>query len=210
MRRLAGITTLATLAIAGAYASTAAAHPAGGGAGAIDAIAPASAVSIGVEQHIQRGDERAANRRYASARAEYHKAAEVARAEGRVPDVALRRVANTYYFQGRYISAGLTLETLAKDASEYGELEIEAWALADAAWMYARSGALDARSREEEWKRWEGGKQHISPLWHRESIDTDRVLARLEQLLDSRYLSEDVRREIKRSRLADLPRFTSR
>ena len=207
MRRMTQVTALAAVAFIGAVSSHA--YSATGELESSKGVA-APPPSAEAQQQIDKGDERAAERRYASARSYYRKAVELTRAEGLVADVALRRVANTFYFQGKYNSAATALQELARDASEAGELELEAWALADAAWMHARSGAVDANSREEEWRRWEGGRPHVGPLWHREHIDTERVLVRLERLLESRYLDDDVRDEIRQSRLADLQTLTSR
>ncbi len=64
----------------------------------------------------------------------------------------MRRLANAYYFEGRFARAGATLEQLATEADARGELVAEAWALVDAAYLaeladqdvYGRLELLDA------------------------------------------------------------------
>jgi hypothetical protein len=89
---------------------------------------------------------------------------------------ALRRIANSHYYEGHYQSAAHTLEKLAKEAAEYGDLVTEAWAIADAAWVAGKAG---------------------------DKLDVDRRVARLERLLGSDYIPAEVKAEIRAKRLGD-------
>ncbi|MEE9132343.1 MAG: hypothetical protein V3U13_02165 [Gemmatimonadota bacterium] len=152
--------------------------------------APAFALGSGLEAisvhtltsdqqaHLDKGDVLFSRGDFGSARKEYAVAADLARGEGQVPVKALRRIANTQYYEGRYQSAGLTLLKLAKEAAEYGDIVTEAWAVADAAWVAGIAG---------------------------DKIDVDRRVAQLERLLTSPYLPDDVREEIRTKRLGDYP-----
>ena len=128
-----------------------------------------------VQSFIVKGDELAAEGRFGSARSEYKKAVKLQRARGVLPDIALRRIANAYYFQDRYQAAGATLVDLAEEAAEYGDIGTEIWAYADAAWI---AGV-------------EGNKQVV-----------ERHLARVDKLLTSPYLPEDVKAKVRDARLA--------
>jgi hypothetical protein len=96
------------------------------------------------------------------------------RAEGRLPSRAIRRIANSFYFQDRYQTAGKILLELADEAASYGELRCQVWALADAAWIAGMAG---------------------------DKIDMERRLIRLERLLDSPYLPAATREEVRNKRL---------
>ncbi len=131
-------------------------------------------VSLQVQEHLDNGDALAAEGRYGAARREYRAAAELLRAEGKLPTKPLRRIANTFYFQDRYQTAGRVLEQLAEEAAAYGELKCQVWAVADAAWIAGIAG---------------------------DKIDMERRLARLERLLTSPYLPPIVREEVTNKRL---------
>jgi tetratricopeptide (TPR) repeat protein len=131
-------------------------------------------VSLQVQEYLDKGDALAAEGRYGAARREYRAAAELLRAEGRLPSKPLRRIANTYYYQDRYQSAGRILEQLAKEAAACGERKCQVWAVADAAWVAGIAG---------------------------DKIDMERRLARLERLLTSPYLPLVVREEVTNKRL---------
>lgn len=214
MRILTQLSTLAAIVFVGGSASTALAFPSSEAVELSNSLTPAASVTTVVgdeeQRYIEKGDERAAEGRYGAARRAYREAAEIARADGRLPVVALKRIANSYYFQGRYESAALALEKLADEAEEYGDLTTQVWAIADGAWMYARNGAADAATQDHLWREWEGGKLHVSPDRPRANVDTNRLVAKLERLLESPYLPDDVRREVTEQRLADLTRLTSR
>ncbi len=61
----------------------------------------------------------------------YGVAAELARAQDKVPVKELRRVANAQFYDGDYRGAAKTLEQLANEAAAGGELLAEFWAIAD-------------------------------------------------------------------------------
>ena len=128
-----------------------------------------------VQAFIAKGDELAAEGRFGSARGQYKQAVAIQRAQGELPDIALRRIANTYYFQDRYQAAGATLVDLAEEAAEYGDIGAEIWAYADAAWI---AGA-------------EANKQVV-----------DRHTAKVDKLLKSPYLPEDIKAKVRETRLA--------
>jgi len=132
------------------------------------------------QAHIVKGDELAAEGRYGSARGEYRKAVELQREQGVLPETALRRIAYTFYYEDRFQSAGGTMVDLAEEAATYGDIVAEVWALADAAWI---AGV-------------EGNKQVV-----------DRHLAKVDKLLTSPYLPEDVKNQIRTTRLASIESF---
>ena len=130
------------------------------------------------EAYLSKGAELIAERRYSAARRAYKAAAELLRSEGKLPVEPLRRIADAYYFEGRYQNAAATLDRLAREAATYGDLAVEVWALADAAWINGIAG---------------------------HKIDMDRRLERLVRLLGSPYLPEQVRSEVQAKRLAGVP-----
>lgn len=130
-----------------------------------------------VQAYIARGDELAAEGRFGSARSHYRKAVELQRAEGELPDAALRRIANTYYFQDRYQAAGHTLVELAKEAASYGDIAVEVWALADAAWIAGIEGNTQVMEHH---------------------------LVKVDKLLTSPYLPDDVKQRVRARRLAGI------
>lgn len=129
-----------------------------------------------VQAQMERGDDLFAQRKFSAARRAYDKAAEIARAEGLLPDKPLRRLANVYYFEGRFKSAAKVLDELAEEAAAYGELPTQVLAVVDAAWLHGKLGS----------KR-----------------EVDRRLARVERLLASPYMPEEVRDRITTFRLGD-------
>ncbi len=136
-----------------------------------------------VEEHIQLGDELVGEREFGEARTEYRTAVDLIQADGGFPGIALRRIADSYYFEGKYQHAIASLDRLADEASEVGDLVTQAWALADAAWVLMK----DAQR---------AGK-HARPG---ATMEVKNRLAQLEQLLDSPYLPEDVRVKINTKR----------
>ncbi|KPK59778.1 MAG: hypothetical protein AMS21_09745, partial [Gemmatimonas sp. SG8_38_2] len=85
--------------------------------------------------HVQLGDLLTMNGKFDLARREYAAAANLTRAEGYLPVNELRRIANTYYFEQNYTNAMAVLEGFAREAGSLGEVEMQVWALADAAWI---------------------------------------------------------------------------
>ena len=127
-----------------------------------------------VQAYIVRGDELASEGNYGAARGQYKKAVELQREQGVLPEVALRRIANTYYYQDRYQAAGATLVSLAEEAATYGDIGAEVWALADAAWV---AGI-------------EGNKQVM-----------ERHLAKVDKLLSSPYLPAEIKAKVRTTRM---------
>jgi hypothetical protein len=90
---------------------------------------------------LEQGDMLTRYGRFDAARAVYKSAAETVRSEGRLPDRELRRVANAYYFEGRYREAYLTLKQLADEADARSDSNAQALAIADAVWMSVLAGS---------------------------------------------------------------------
>ena len=152
---------------------------------------------------IEAGDELAGANRYGAARNEYRAALRLVREDGNFPITALRRIANTYYFEGSYSSAATTLEKLADEAASFGDLVTQVWAIADAGWMYGKLGAAKTAAKQQEKQAWTSGQLQPSG-GHRDNIDTQRLVVRLERLLRSPYLPDDVRDEVTTTRLSEL------
>lgn len=147
-------------------------------------VAPASSFAAGpavaspddIQAHLQRGDDFFTQGDLSAARKEYEAAAKLMRNDNQIPAKAMHRIAYTQYYEGKYQTAGRTLEKLAREAAAFGDLKTEAWALADAAWV-----------------AWKAG----------DTLDVKRRLARLERLLTSPFLPTDVKQEIREKRLGD-------
>jgi len=125
---------------------------------------------------IDRGDELLGKSQFTSARRQYESARDLIQMDGDFPNPALYRIAVSYYYEGRSVTAADQLEELASEASEYGDLVAEVWALADAAWINSRIGMR---------------------------LTTDDRVVRLRQLLKSPYLPSEVREEILTRRLGE-------
>lgn len=141
------------------------------------AMSQANDLDVKIQKLLDEGDELGAAGKWGSARRYYKLAAELARKNDQLPSAAMRRIANSYYYQNRFQSAGKTLERLAKESAAYGDLRCQAWALADAAWI-----------------AWVAG----------DKIDMERRLVRLDRLLTSPYLPDDIRAEVVNKRLAGI------
>lgn len=139
--------------------------------------ATSSPVAAEVQALIEKGDAYAAEGHFGRARRAYSEAVKLQRQHGQLPARALRRIANAHYYQDRYQTAGKVLEDLAEEAAEFGDLEVQVWALADAAWIAGIAGL---------------------------KLDMDRRLARLDKLMTSQFLPEDIRREVTSKRLAGI------
>ncbi len=135
----------------------------------------ATDLDVKIQDLMDKGDALGAEGKWGTARRYYTLAADLTRKQGQLPSAALRRIANSYYYQDRFQSGGKILEQLAKEAAAYGQLRCEVWALADAAWI-----------------AWIAG----------DKIDMERRLVRLDRLLLSPYLPDDVRDEVVQKRLA--------
>jgi len=140
------------------------------------ATEPSIASPNDIQVHLQRGDDFFTQGELGAARREYEAAARLMRDNGEIPAKALHRIAYTQYYEGKYQTAGKTLEKLAKEAAAFGDLKTEAWALADAAWV-----------------AWKAG----------DTLDVNARVVRLERLLTSPYLPADVKQEIREKRLGN-------
>ena len=127
-----------------------------------------------VQALIRSGDQLVAQGKFGAGRREYSQAVDLMRADGLVPAGPLRRIAYSHYYEHRYHRAVHALDSLAEVASEYGDLATRVWAIADAAWI-------------------EGVAGHEN--------DLKRHLERLDKLLGSPYLPEDVRQNVINKRL---------
>lgn len=132
--------------------------------------------SPAVQAAMARGDALFEQGKHTAARKAYQKAAEISRDEGDLPEKPLRRLANAHYFQKDYRKAASVLDALAREAATYGDLRVEAEAIVDAAWLYGKVG----------------DRQKVN-----------QRLARVERLLESPYLPEDVKQTIQQHRLPD-------
>lgn len=130
---------------------------------------------------LSEGDEFLGNSRYAAARARYEEAAELIRNEGEFPGVALYRIAASFYYEGKAMTSTSRLDNLSQEAAEWGEVVTQAWALADAAWIFGQQG---------------------------KKIDMDTRVERLKRLLKSPYIPAETRGEITSRRLGELTTFS--
>lgn len=151
------------------------AHAADVPRGGDDPTALPELVESQVNPYIARGDQLAARGKFGAARREYEAAAEIVRDAGKLPAHAMRRIANSFYYEERFQSAGKVLLNLADEAASFGDVVTQVWATADAAWVAAAAG---------------------------DKIDAERRVASLERLLDSPYLPDEVRSEVTSKRLA--------
>lgn len=122
-------------------------------------------------------------RKYGEARKTFEQAAEIIRAEGGFPAVPLRRIAKSYYHQGRLQTAVALLDDLAQQAAEVGDVSTQAWALADAAWVTGFDCSTHSRAEH--------------PGARLEMVKRSK---QLRMLLASPYLPNDVRVDIVRAR----------
>lgn len=92
---------------------------------------------------LEAGDMLTRRGRFDAARAVYESAAEIVRSEGRLPGRELRRIANAYYFEGRYGEASATLKQLVDEARAFNNSNVQALATADAVWMSFLAGSAE-------------------------------------------------------------------
>lgn len=136
-------------------------------------------LTTAVEQHLETGDQFLGQRKYGKARTEYSAALDLLRDDGGYPGIALRRIAESYYHERRYQKAIATLDRLAQEAADAGDVVTQAWALADAAWVLMK----DAQH---------AGKNARTGA----TMELKQRLVKLERLLQSRYLPQDERAKI--------------
>ena len=136
------------------------------------AIANAEAV-----EHIRLGDEALGSSKYGMARRHYEEAAELIRADGDLPAMAMHREAAAFYFEGMNASAISALDRLAAEAAMYGDVVTQVWALADVAWVQGKAG---------------------------KKIDMERTVERLQRLMKSPYIPDAVRAEVMSKRLGEV------
>lgn len=106
----------------------------------LQAATDAAETDSAIDVEIQRGDQLAGNHEFVKARKAYRKAAKLEREADRVPELSLRRIANTYYVDKDLRVAADVLDDLAEEAARRGDLVVQAWATADAAWLHGRMG----------------------------------------------------------------------
>jgi hypothetical protein len=135
------------------------------------------------QQLIEEGDLLVGERKYAQARKSYEAAAELIRGEGGFPALPLRRLARSYYYQGKYQTAVSLLDDLARESAAVGDIASQAWALADAAWVLGFD--CKAHTRQER----PGARLEM----------TERA-QQIRMVLASPYLPTDVRSDITRTR----------
>ena len=128
------------------------------------------------QARIDKGNELLGQQKYAAARSEYASAIEMILADGDFPNTALYRVAASYYYEGKPMTAAAQLDELAAEAAEYGDIVTQVWALADAAWIFGRRG---------------------------DKIDMDTRVQHVKRLLKSPYMPDDVRKEVTSKRLGE-------
>ena len=132
--------------------------------------------------HIEIGDAELGEGKYGEARRHYQMASEILTTAGDFPAAPMHRIAATYYFEGKYQSATNELDKLASEAATYGDIVTEAWSLADAAWVFGKTGA---------------------------KIDMEARITRLRKLLTSPYMPYEVRAEITSRRLGEATTLTT-
>ncbi|UCC82653.1 MAG: hypothetical protein JSW46_17015 [Gemmatimonadota bacterium] len=106
-----------------------------------DGLVSAEPATRDLASVLEQGDMLTRHGRFDAARAVYASAAEIVRSEGRLPDRELRRIANAYYFEGRYREASATLEQLAREAQAHNDSNAQALAIADAVYVSALAGS---------------------------------------------------------------------
>lgn len=132
--------------------------------------------SPAVQAALDRGDALLEQGELKRARSAYREAATISRTEGALPEEPLRRLANAFYFDRDYRWAAKTLDQLAREAATAGDLRVEAQAAIDAAWLYGKLGA------------------------RREMVQR---LARVERLLQSPLVPDEVKKTISEHRLPE-------
>ncbi len=103
-----------------------------------------------VASALEEGDILTRSGRFDIARAVYETAAERVRSDGRLPVRELRRIANAYYFEGRYNEAAATLKQLADEARATSDANVQALAIADAVWMSVLAGSAEVGQLRQE------------------------------------------------------------
>ncbi len=98
-------------------------------------------VAMMAHSQLTVGDRLASAGAFGEAIDAYGVAAELARAQARVPTEELRRIANAQFYAGNFRGAAKTLGQLADEAAAGGDLLAEFWATADAARMASLGGA---------------------------------------------------------------------
>jgi len=100
-----------------------------------------------VECEISVGDRFAGAGELREAIGAYETAASLSRAQGQLPTLPMRRIANALYYKSQFRAALRTLEQLADEAARLGDTEAEFWAVIDAAQM-ARLARADRRVQQ--------------------------------------------------------------
>lgn len=105
-------------------------------------------LSAAVQTHIARGASLTGIQRYAEAEREYRAAADIVRRQGHLPSLTLWHLACAYYYEGNPHQGAVVLERLAGEASQWGDLVVQALALYHAAWLNGQAGSSRAAATE--------------------------------------------------------------
>lgn len=133
-----------------------------------------------VEYEVSVGDRFALAGDVRDAIAAYETAATLSRAQGQLPTVAMRRIANALYYDSQFRAALQTLEELADEAAQLSDKEAEFWAVIDAAQMarLARANRRAQQLTERATRLLESGQLDDPALLQAKMRDTDlRVFA---------------------------------
>jgi hypothetical protein len=109
------------------------------------AISTAIPASLGeltpeVQAFVTRGDVLCSTLRFKAAAREYSRAVELARRQGHLASGTTWRLANAHYNDRNFVAAAAALDQLATDASQVGDLGVEALALYNSAWLNGKAG----------------------------------------------------------------------
>ena len=126
---------------------------------------------------MEQGDELFGNMDYVGARGMYEGAVELIRTDGDFPAAPLYRMAASYYYEGKTMTAAGRFDELAAEAALYGDVVTQVWALADAAWINGQAG---------------------------DKLDMDAHVVKLQRLLKSPYLPAETKNEIQANRLGEI------
>ena len=101
-------------------------------------------LSTDVLRYLDRGDQLSSRLNFAAAVREYRQAAAVARREGHLPSWTTWKLANAYYNDDNLLGAATALDQLADEAALVGDLQIEALAIYNSAWLHSKAGRNNA------------------------------------------------------------------
>lgn len=93
-----------------------------------------------VRLYVSKGDMLRSQLRFSDAAREYRRAADIARRAGHLASGTTWMLANAYYNAGNLIDAAEVLDQLTTEASQVGELSVQALAMFNSAWLYGKAG----------------------------------------------------------------------